>query len=659
MSADTPVARVEAAYDRLRGAGRPEIWIHLRPREEVLAEAAGIDPALPLAGLVVAVKDNIDVAGLPTTAGAPSYAYRPRADAPAVARLRAAGAVVLGKTNLDQFATGLVGTRSPYGAVRNAWDPARISGGSSSGSAVAVALGIADIALGTDTAGSGRVPAALNGIVGVKPTKGLVPVTGVVPACYTLDCVTVFARDLWLARTAAEIVEGPDPADPLSRTGTQLPPPPARPRIAVPAPEHLDGMADGWRAAFDAVVARLAGTGAEIVRVDVTPLLEAADLLYGGAFVAERYAAVGRHVEEHRDLIGTGLDATVASIVLAGRDKTAADWAADTARLAALGAAGRAALDGCAALLTPTTTWHPTLAEVAADPVGANARMGRFTNFANLLDCASLAVPAGFVDGLPFGVMLTGPAFSDRALAALAERLAAPPLDLFVVGAHLTGQPLNAQLVQAGGTLLGPAHTTPDYRLYALNTTPPKPGLLRTTGSGPGGDAGTDRGARVGGAAEAGGLAGVGGSGASQPAGVGDFAAATNPARASNRAEADDPADANVPVKAGAPAKPVSPTEAGAPAEAPALAEVGAPAGAGNPAGVGNPAGSGIEGEVWRLSAGGFGVFVAGVPAPMAVGTVELADGRRVSGFLVEPYAVEGAPDITRFGGWRAYLASG
>ncbi|GGU35106.1 amidase [Streptomyces coeruleorubidus] len=553
MSAMATTARVEAAYDRIESAGRPEIWIHLRPRSEVLAEAAAIDPALPLAGLVAAVKDNIDVAGLPTTAGAPSYAYLPPADAPAVARLRAAGAVVLGKTNLDQFATGLVGTRSPYGAVRNAWDTARISGGSSSGSAVAVALGIADIALGTDTAGSGRVPAALNGIVGVKPTKGLVPVTGVVPACQTLDCVTVFARDLRLARVTAEIVEGPDPADPLCRTGPQLSLPPARPKVAVPGPRHLEGMADGWREAFDAAVARLASTGAEIVEADITPLLEAAQLLYGGAFVAARYAAVGGHLEKHRDLIGTDLDPTVASIVLAGREKTAADWAADTARLAALGAAGRAALDGCAALLTPTTTWHPTLGEVAADPVGANARMGRFTNFANLLDHASLAVPAGFVDGLPFGVMFTGPAFSDRALAALAERFANPGLDLFVVGAHLTGQPLNAQLVQAGGTLVGPARTADGYRLYALATEPPKPGLVRAPEGG---------------------------------------------------------------------------------------------------------AGRGIEGEIWRLPASGFGAFATAVPAPMTIGTVELADGRQVSGFLVEPYAVEGAPDITRFGGWRAYQAS-
>ncbi|TQK95226.1 allophanate hydrolase [Streptomyces puniciscabiei] len=569
MNAMTPAARVQAAYDRIEGVGRPEIWIHLRPREEVLAEAAGIDPALPLAGLVVAVKDNIDVAGLPTTAGAPSYAYAPRADASAVARLRAAGAVVLGKTNLDQFATGLVGTRSPYGAVRNAWDADRISGGSSSGSAVAVALGIADIALGTDTAGSGRVPAALNGIVGVKPTKGLVPVTGVVPACYTLDCVTVFARDVQLARAAAEFAEGPDPADPLSRTGTQLPPPPARPRIAVPAGEHLNGMADGWRAAFDAAVARMASTGAEIVETDITPLLQAADLLYGGAFVAERYAAVGAHLEKHRDLIGADLDPTVASIVLAGREKTAADWAADAARLAALGAAGRAVLDGCTALLTPTTTWHPTLDEVAADPVGANARLGRFTNFANLLDCASLAVPAGFVDGLPFGVMFTGPAFSDRALAVLAERFANPGVDLFVVGAHLTGQPLNAQLVQAGGTLTGGARTAGGYRLYALATEPPKPGLLRVT------EGGRDAGA-----------------------------------------------------------------------------------GAGHATASGGDVGMGIEGEIWRLPASGFGALTADLPAPMTIGTVELAEGRQVCGFLVEPYAVEGAPDITRFGGWRAYRAS-
>ena len=471
--------RIAAAFDRIEAADRPEIWISLRDKESVLAEASAVDPSLPLAGLVFAVKDNIDVYGLPTTAAAPSYAYQPSADATAVARLRAAGAVVVGKTNLDQFATGLVGTRSPYGPVRNAWDPARISGGSSSGSAVAVALGQVDFALGTDTAGSGRVPAALNGIVGVKPTKGLVPVTGVVPACYTLDCVTVFARDLALARTVAEIMEGVDPADPLSRAASPAPAAPARPRLAVPTAEHLGDMAPGWREAFAAAVRRFARSGAEIVEVDVTPLLEAASLLYAGAFVAERYAGVGAHLEKHADLIGSGLDPTVADIILGGKEKTAADWAADTARLAALAAAGRAALDGCDALLTPTTTWHPTLAEVAADPVGANARMGRFTNFCNLLDYAGLAVPAGFVDGLPFGVMLTGAAFTDRALAELARRLANPGIDLFVVGAHLTGQPLNVQLTAAGGTLVGATATAPHYALHALDTDPPKPGLVR------------------------------------------------------------------------------------------------------------------------------------------------------------------------------------
>ena len=449
----TAVDNVDAAYDRIAAANRPEVWITLRDRPRCSPRRRPSTLRSPLAGMVFAVKDNIDVAGLPTTAGAPSYVYTPDEDAPVVARLRAAGAIVIGKTNLDQFATGLVGTRSPYGAVRNAWDPLRISGGSSSGSAVAVALGMVDFALGTDTAGSGRVPAALNGIVGVKPTKGVIPVTGVVPACYTLDCVSVFARDLALARRVAEHAEGSD-GSPLCREASQYPAAPARPRIAVPMTDQLDGLADGWRAAFTTVVARFAGVGAEIVETDIGPLLEAATLLYDGAFVAERYAAVGQHVEKHSDLIGTDLDPVVSAIILAAKEKTAGDWASDNARLASLAAQGRAEFDGCDALLTPTTTWHPTLADVAADPIGANARLGRYTNFANLLDFASLAFPAGTVEGRPFGVMLTGPAFSDRALAELAHRFASPGVDLFVVGAHLTGQPLNRQLIEAGGTLV-------------------------------------------------------------------------------------------------------------------------------------------------------------------------------------------------------------
>ena len=456
----------------------------------------------------------------------------------------------MGKTNLDQFATGLVGTRSPYGAVRNAWDPSRISGGSSSGSAVAVALGLVDLALGTDTAGSGRVPAALNGIVGVKPTRGLVPVTGVVPACYTLDCVTVFARDLG-SRPARPRSSWPVPTRRIRcRVRCRRMPVCRRRRGSRCRPgEHLDGLARVGRA-FRAVVARLADAGVEIVEIDIAPLLEAARLLYDGAFVAERYAAVGSHLEANRGLIGTDLDPTVAEIVLAGASASAADWARDMAHLARLGAAGREALAGCSALLTPTTTWHPTLAEVAADPVGANARLGRYTNFANLLDMASLAIPAGQVGGLPFGVMLTGAAGSDRTLAALGHTLLSPCVDLFVVGAHLSGQPLNHQLVEAGATLLRPVSTSADYRLFALETVPPKPGLVR----------------------------------------------------------------------------------------------VGA-------AGNGVP----IEGELWRVPAAGFGTFVGGVPAPMVIGKVTLSDGSSVSGFLVEPFAVEKAADISAHGGWRRY----
>ena len=486
MTRHQPTARaaVERSLARIAEVDRPEIWISLRPAADLVAEAVDVDARvaagddLPLAGLTVAVKDNIDVAGLQTTAGAASFAYEPVVDATAVARLRAAGAIVVGKANLDQFATGLVGTRSPFGAVRNAWDPTRISGGSSSGSGVAVALGIVDLALGTDTAGSGRVPAALNGIVGVKPTKGLVPTTGVVPACRTQDVVTVFARDLDLARSAVEMMTGVDGRDPLARTDAAHAALPAHARLAVPLPTQLEGLADGWREAFVAATEVARSAGFEVVERDISALLDAARLLYDGAFVAERYSAVGAHIAAHRELIGADLDETVAGIILAGAAPTAHELFDDFERLDALRLRGAEALDGCVALLTPTTTWHPTLAEVAADPVGANSRMGRFTNFANLLDLASLALPAGVVDGLPFGIMLTGPAFTDRVLAQIAQRIAAAPRHLFVVGAHLSGQPLNRQLVAAGGRLIGVASTAAEYTFHALATTPAKPGLV-------------------------------------------------------------------------------------------------------------------------------------------------------------------------------------
>jgi len=573
------VARVTAAYASIDAAGRPEVWISLRPAAEALAEAAAIDAAvavgeqLPLAGLVAAVKDNIDVAGLPTTAGAPSYEYLPARDATSVARLRAAGAVVLGKTNLDQFATGLVGTRSPYGAVRNAWDPAKISGGSSAGSAVAVALGLVDFALGTDTAGSGRVPAALNGIVGVKPTLGVIPCTGVVPACRSLDCVTVFARSLSLARRAVAVMAGPDGVDPLATLLGGRPRGGWRPRsadagadaghvrIAVPLPAQLAGLADGWAEAFLEAVARLRAAGAEVTGVDIAPLLEAASLLYGGSFVAERYTAVGDHVRDHARLIGGDLDPVVATIILDAAKHGAADYFADRERLDRLAARAADALDGCDALLTPTTTLHPTIAEVRDDPIGINSRLGTYTNFANLLDLAALAVPAGTVAGLPFGIMLTGPAGSDARLAEIAVRCDQADVDLLVVGAHLSGQPLNHELLAAGGTLLGPAATAPAYRLYALDTQPPKPGLVRV-----------------------------------------------------------EPLPTDV--------------------EAAAAGQ----------------AGASIAGEVWRLPAVGFARFMTGLAVPMAIGRVLLDDGRDVLGFLCEPTAVRGACDITRFGGWRAWI---
>ncbi|MET8825274.1 allophanate hydrolase [Streptomyces sp. NPDC004610] len=471
--------RVRAAYERIAAVDRPEIWIDLRPRAEAEAEARALDARvaagdrLPLAGRLLAVKGNIDVAGLPTTAGCPSYAYRPKADAPAVARLRAAGALVLGTTNLDQFATGLVGTRSPYGPVRNAIDPARVSGGSSSGSAVAVALGIADLALGTDTAGSGRVPAAFNGIVGLKPTRGLVPAEGVVPACATLDCVTVFARTLPEAETALSYLASP-PARPLP----PLPPRPPGPwRIAVPPPEQLGPLDEGWAQAYEATVDRLADAGAEIRTIDLSPFTEAAAMLYEGAFVAERYTAVGAFVDTSLSAGATDLDPTVAAIISGARDIPAHRLFTDQAHLETLRTRARTELADTDALLLPTTPGHPTLAEVAADPLGANARLGRFTNSTNLFDLAAVAVPAAEVNGLPFGVMLIGPAFTDDRLTAVA-RLLEPRTRVAVVGAHLTGQPLNPQLLSLGAHLSHTTTTAPVYRLHALRTTPPKPGLV-------------------------------------------------------------------------------------------------------------------------------------------------------------------------------------
>ncbi|WP_420312196.1 allophanate hydrolase [Streptomyces sp. YS-B37] len=475
----TTVSRVQAAYARIEAVNRPEIWIDLRPQAEVEQEARTLDDRLtageqlPLAGRLFAAKGNIDVHGLPTTAGCPAYAYTPEADAPVVARLRAAGAIVLGTTNLDQFATGLVGTRSPYGAVRSAHDPERISGGSSAGSAVAVALGIVDFALGTDTAGSGRVPAAFNGIVGLKPTRGLVPTAGVVPACASIDCVTVFARTLPEAEQALSFMTSP-PTRTLPPLAQRTPGPW---RIAVPPRDQLGELDEGWAEAFEEAVTRLSQAGAEIRTLDLTPFTEAAAMLYQGAFVAERYTAVGAFIDKAMASGIEGLDPTVAGIITGARDIPAHQLYADEERLAALRTLALAELADADALLLPTTPGHPTLTEVAADPLGANARLGRFTNSTNLFDLAAVAVPSGVVNGLPFGVMLIGPAFTDDRLARMARDLT-PPVQLAVVGAHLTGQPLNPQLLSLGARLDRTTTTAPVYRLHALPTTPPKPGLV-------------------------------------------------------------------------------------------------------------------------------------------------------------------------------------
>ncbi|GAB3841805.1 allophanate hydrolase [Nesterenkonia populi] len=410
-----------------RASARPEAWIDLR-REDALAEELqnvlerrDTGEHLPLAGTLFAVKGNIDVAGLPTTAACPSYAYMPDQDAATVARLRAAGAVVLGTTNLDQFATGLVGTRSPYGAVRHAFDAERISGGSSSGSAVAVALGAANFALGTDTAGSGRVPAAFHGLYGIKPTKGWVPASGVVPACRTLDVVTVMAEDLSLTQTAAEIMRGPDSRDPRSERDAEAAATPSNPRIGVPKPRQLGRLAPGWQEAFDAEQARWQDH-AEVVEVDIEPFLSAAHLLYEGASVAERYTAVGSFIEEALASGVGDVDPTAAKIITGAKSLPAHQLFADLEQLDQAAAYARQVFAGVDALLLPVTTQHPTLEAVAADPVGINTDMGRFTNFANLLDLSAVAYPAGTAAGLPFGTQLVAPAFHDDALTHLIER---------------------------------------------------------------------------------------------------------------------------------------------------------------------------------------------------------------------------------------------
>ncbi|HEX6277483.1 MAG TPA: allophanate hydrolase [Polyangiaceae bacterium] len=522
VSAADVVAEV---YRRIQATGTRPVFVELLPRERTAYFVAAAESRrargerLPLFGIPFAIKDNIDLAGVPTTAACPAFAYVPGKSAPAVARLVDAGAIPIGKTNLDQFATGLVGTRSPFGACASVFDDRYVSGGSSSGSGVAVARALVSFALGTDTAGSGRVPAAFNNVVGVKPTRGLVSTRGVVPACRSLDCVSVFAGSVPDAELVLETLAAFDPDDPFSR---ELPPGergasalasiPALPVQRLGVPRELEGLDPEYERLFGQAVKNAAELGVECVPIDVEPLLEAALLLYGGPWVAERYAAVGEFIASHPDEVHP----VVRDIVLGGVAVAGADVFRGRYRLAELVRRAAPALGSVDAVLLPTTPLHPTIDAVLADPVEQNSTLGRFTNFMNLMDLAGVAFPAGFTrEGLPFGVTLAGPALSDLGLLRFADALhralpatigntgfaLTPPSErptsvrgaqrevlLAVAGAHLSGLPLNGELTNRGARLLGTARTAAEYRFYALaGTSPAKPGLVRSPGfSGPG-----------------------------------------------------------------------------------------------------------------------------------------------------------------------------
>lgn len=505
----TPGQLIGALYRRIRKVGDPAVWIHLIPEEQAIAQAEAVDWSLPLGGIPFAVKDNIDVAGIPTTVGCPAFAYVPGETAPVVQRLLDAGAILLGKTNLDQFATGLVGVRSPYGVPGCVFDAAYIPGGSSSGSAVAVASSLVTFALGTDTAGSGRVPAAFNNLVGHKPTRGLLSTRGVVPACRTLDCVSIFALTSHDAHEVLAVAQSFDEGDPFSRLAEVRSLPGSGFRFGVPAPEQLEFFGDTAAARlFERAVEQLSGCGGTKVEIDFSPFREAAALLYSGPWVAERLAVIEALMESSAGAIHP----IVRTIIGGGTSHTAVDAFRAEYRLRELQRDAGAEWKKMDVLLLPTAGTTYTRAEVEADPVRLNTNLGYYTNFVNLLDLCAVAVPAGFrPNGLPFGVTLMAPAFRDAALLRLASAfhhsqnlpvgatnlsvaelpglrhapLPAGYVEVAVVGAHLQGQPLNHQLTGRGAYLRGVSRTAPEYRLFALTgTAPAKPGLLRDPGFG-------------------------------------------------------------------------------------------------------------------------------------------------------------------------------
>lgn len=494
----TPAEVIRETGKRIRERGERPIWIHLIPEQRAIECAEALGPFredLPLYGIPFAIKDNIDLAGVPTTAGCPAYAYTPSESATVVSRLMAAGAVPIGKTNLDQFATGLVGTRSPYGACSSVFDERYISGGSSSGSAVAVAAGLVGFSLGTDTAGSGRVPAAFNGIVGLKPTRGAVSTKGIVPACRTLDCVSIFAATCAEASQVLSVASGFDSTDPWSRNGGQRKSWPARGfRFGVPSDDSLRFFGDDLSAAaFRETVHALESLGGARTPIDYGPFHDAADLLYSGPWVAERLAAIKAFMADQPGAVHP----VTASIIGRAKTITATDTFEAIYRLAEIRRATEPVWRQIDFMLLPTAGTHYTHAEVAAEPLLTNTNLGYYTNFVNLLDLAAVAVPAGTRGkAMPFGVTLIGPAWSEEALLQTADLLHRRSLEkpycptgyvaLAVCGAHLAGQPLNHQLTDAGAFLIEPAQTSPDYRFYALKgTVPAKPGLVYSpTGGG-------------------------------------------------------------------------------------------------------------------------------------------------------------------------------
>jgi allophanate hydrolase len=505
----SPEQTIARSFARIRAHADPAVFIALRDEADAIAEARALAADgrsdRPLYGIPVAIKDNIDVRGLATTAACPAFAYEPAADATVIARLKEAGAIIIGKTNLDQFATGLVGVRSPYGIPRNLFDPKLIPGGSSSGSAVAVAAGLVPLALGTDTAGSGRVPAGLNNIVGLKPSLGLVSTAGMVHACRTLDCVSVFALTVDDAFASLACVAGSDRADPFSRPYAlgALGPVAAGRTLGVPMPGQRVFFGDRRSAAaYDAALARCEALGIAIAEVDIEPFYETARLLYEGPWVAERYLTA-------RSLIASSPESmhpVTREVVLAGARPRAVDAFAAFYQLEELRRVSDHVFRQVDALILPTMPTAYTIEQVLADPIQLNSRLGTYTNFVNLLDLCGLAVPATMhADGTPFGVTLLAPTGNDAMLASIGRvfhadtglplgalaraqpplaQLSAVPLAgeiaIAVVGAHLSGMPLNGELRALGGRLLETTTTARDYRLYALaGTSPPKPGLLR------------------------------------------------------------------------------------------------------------------------------------------------------------------------------------